>query len=168
LYGAYREPLPETNESEHESQNWESDPLELVVPVDAGYNGSAQTLRARDAQSADHGADADVDEHVFLAELGGDKEDEHEGADDDDRAKDKEAGGEEEALELLDGRDRLLGGAVQGDDGGSDDAEEAAQLAEERQALFEEDGGEDGAGRTVGRNVAAQATSSPNDHGQRA
>lgn len=105
-----------------------------------------------------------VDEHVLLAVFRRDEEDEDESGDDDQRPKDQEPRREEEVLklrrfrsqpaattvptqetDLFDRRDGLLLWTVEGDRDGSDDAEEAADLAEERQAFFEEDRREDGA-----------------------
>lgn len=73
------------------------------------------------------------------------EEDEDEGRDDDDGAVDQEARREEELLELFDGGHGLLFRTVERDHGGADDAQEAADLAEEGERLFEEDGGQDGA-----------------------
>ena len=105
--------------------------LELIVATDAGQDRRAEALRARDRQSADQRADADVDEHVRLAEsarsdrsrtqiaLRRDEEDQAKRRENDDAAEDQEARREEKRLERQDRRDRAFFRSVERDDRGA-------------------------------------------------
>lgn len=80
-----------------------------------------------------------IDKHVLLSVFRCYEKDEAKREDYDDASVSQEARAQEELLKLRDRRGSLLGRSVEGDDGGAENAESAANLAEEGQLLLEKD-----------------------------
>ena len=129
---------------DNERQEHVEEPLvELGNSARLSGDGCADALDADDTESADQAADGKVDEHALLAVCRRDDDGDKDAADDDDAAKDQEARCQHHAFHVLNGVDGTLLWSVEGDDGGADDAIEAADLAHEAQALLQEDGRKD-------------------------
>lgn len=104
-----------------------------------------QALGRDYTEASNQTADSQVDHHGLLSILGAEVEGDDKAGDDDDTGEAEEAGRNDPLLHVLDGRHGRLFWGAEGDDDGAHDAVEAADFADEAQALLEEDGGEDSA-----------------------
>lgn len=105
---------------------------------------SPKTLRGDDAQAPDQATDGQVHEHRLLPVARASPQSYEDAADDDHASIAKETRSDNEVLHLLDGGRGGFGRGIHHDDHGPYDAQEAADLPDETEALLEEDSGEDG------------------------
>lgn len=118
--------------------------VELVALVDLSQHSSTQTLSRNDAQAANEGADAQVDEHALLSVAGTTPEGNENAAKDNDTGVGEEARRNDIMLHLLNIGNGTLLWSIQHDNDAANDTQEATNFSNKTQALLQKDGRENG------------------------